>query len=241
MTTSTTAPAVSESDLKAVLARYGDQYIPAYEAIVAQVGEDNRSARITNRKARVERFKEAVSKRDRKQLAKANKLFTGYLRKVRANAELSENMTEPRQLTMAEATSLMSEALDIKEGKDTFTAREEEIKRLVFDHLNELFAEDGEQFPELVNGSIDVPELGYRFSREGAGRKDPELNEKALRALVGEETWAKISTRETVVVEKVDLGALMAQASHNPSLLEDLRRSLKVGEDKLGRLNIRPL
>lgn len=231
-----------ESELRAILERAGGDYVAAYDQIVDKVDADAKASRpVINRKARVERFKEAVSKRDRKALAKANKIFSGYLRKVRANAELSENMTEPRQLTLVEATSLMSEMLDIKEGKDTFTAREEEIKRLAFDHLNELFAEQGEQAPHLVNGSIDIPELNYRFSREGAGYSDPTLNEKALKAHVGDAVWDQIVDRETKVVETVNIGKLMAAASSNPALLEDLRRSLKVGEEKPGRLNIRPL
>lgn len=232
---------VATADLAAVLASYGDDYLPAYEAIVKAADDAARSSKVTNRKARVEAFKNAVAKRDRGQLAKANKLFTGYLRKVRANAELSENMDEPRELTVPEARSLMDEFIDIKTAKDTLTAREEEIKRLTFDHLNEQFAKQGEESPHLVNGSIDVPELGYRFSREGAGRKDPKLNEKALAALVGPEVWAKISTRETVVVEKVDIGALMAEATRNPKLLADLEGSLQVGDETLGRLNLRAL
>lgn len=238
--TTTNAPA--ESDLRALLSTYSDQdYLPAYEALKAQVAADSRSTKIVNRKSRIEAFKAAVAKRDRTALAKANKVFQGYMRKVRANAELSENMDEPRVLTLPEATSLMSEYLDIKAGEDHFTARREDIKRLVFDHLNEQFDALGEENPHLVNGSIDIPELGYRFSREGAGTGDAKLNEEALRAHVGEDLWAKISTKKTVVEEKVDLGKLMAEAHHHPVLLEHLRSSLKVGDDKLGRLNHRPL
>jgi hypothetical protein len=229
----------TDSDLKSILAAHGDQYALAFDAIKEQVAADARAAHVTNRKARVEAFKQAVANRDRTALAKANKLFSGFMRKVRANAELSENMDEPRVLTIPEAKSLMDEMLDIKAGKDTLVAREEEVKRLVFNHLTEQFAAAGEENPHLVNGSIDVPALGHRFSREAAGPGEAKLNEQALRAFVGEDIWSKISVK--VETEVLDLGKLMAEATHQPVLLEHLRRSLKVGEDKLGRLNVRPL
>jgi hypothetical protein len=230
------------ADLKNILANFSDNdYLPAYQAIVDKVEADVRSTKVVNRKARVERFKEAVSKLDRGQLAKANSLFKGYLRQVRDNAPLSENMDEPRLLTVKEAEGLMGEMLSIKEAKDILAAREEEVKRLAFSHLTEQFAADGEDFPELINGSIDVPSLGKRFSREGAGRKDPELQEKVLRSIVGEGVWAKVVDTETVVVEKLNIGKFMALAAKNPALLADLSRSLKVGEDKPGRLNVRDI
>ncbi len=231
--------ATTESDLKSILAAHGDQYVLAYDAIKEQVVADARTARVTNRSARVEAFKQAVARRDRGALAKANKLFQGYMRKVRVNAELSENMDEPRVLSTVEARNLMDEMLDIKEGKDTLAAREEEVKRLAFNHLTEQFAAAGEENPHLVNGSIDVPELGHRFSREGAGPGEAKLNEKSLRFLVGEDVWGQITTQ--VTTEVLDMGKLMAEATRHPVLLEHLRNSLQVGDDKLGRLNVRPL
>lgn len=235
----TNAIANAESDLKSILAAHGDQYVLAYDAIKEQVAKEARTSRVVSRSARVEAFKAAVAKRDRGALAKANKLFSGYMRKVRGNAELSEKIDEPRVLSLPEATSLMDEMLDLKQGKDYLAAREEDIKSLVFEHLTEQFAAAGEENPHLVNGSIDIPSLGYRFSREGAGPGEPKLNEQALRAFVGEDTWAKVSTQ--VTTEVLDMGKLLAEATHRPELLEHLRRSLKVGDDKLGRLNVRPL
>lgn len=229
-----------ENDLRQILANAPDgNYLAAYDQIVDTVDTQGRTGAIVNRKARVERFKDAVARLDRKGLAEANKTFKGYLKQVRANASLA--VDGPRQLTTTEAKSLMEEALSLQQARDVLTARWETIKEHVFGHMDEQFAEEGEAYPEHVNGSLDVEDLGYRFAREGAGRKEPSLQESVLRKLVGEEVWANIVDRKTIVVEEVNVGKLMAQAAKNPALLEDLRKSLKVGEWKSPRLNVRDL
>lgn len=229
-----------ETDIRAILATADGNYVAAYDQIVGEVDKEQRSNQIVNRKARVEAFKAGIAENPRKTIAAMNKLFTDLPKKVRKNAALSEN-DEPRQLTVVEASNLMDEILAIKKAKDDLTAREEEIKRLAFGHMTEQFAADGEDFPEHVNGSIDVPEHSHRFAREGAGRKDPSLDEKVLRSLVGDVVWAQISDREVEITETVNIGKLMARAAHEPALLESVRRALKVGEWKSSRLNVRPL
>lgn len=240
MTTPSTTNELIESDLRGLLESAGGNYVTAYDQIVDEADRAARTTRIANRSQRVERFKGAVAELDRGVLAKANKVFKGYLGLVRRNAPLAAD--EPRQLSTVEARDLMEEALSIKEAQDVLTARWETIKEHVFGHMTEQFAADpDESFPEHVAGSLDVPELGYRFAREACGRKEPELNEKALKALVGQSTWDQIVERETVVVETVSIPKLMALAVRTPALLEDLRRSLKVGEWRNARLNVRPL
>lgn len=228
-----------ESDVRAVLEAAGGNYVAAYEAIVDDAERIARTAQVTNRSARVERFKDAVAKLDRGTLARANAVFKGYLPLVRRNAALAAD--EPRQLSTVEAKDLMLEALSIKDAQDVLAARWETIKEHAFAHMTEQFAAEGDEFPEHTPGSIDVPELNHRFAREACGRKDPELNEEALKALVGERVWEQIVERQTVVVEHVSIPRLMALASGQPALLEQLRRSLKVGEWKKPRLNVRAM
>jgi hypothetical protein len=228
-----------ETELRGMLEAAGGNYAAAYDTIVAAADTTTRTAQIVNRSTRVERFKEAVASSDRGVLARANKVFQGYLPLVRKNAALAAD--EPRQLSIVEAKNLMEEALSIAEARSVLDARWETIKEHAFGHMTESFAAEGDEYPEHTPGSIDVPELGKRFAREGCGRQEPELIEKALRALVGPKVWEAITDRETVVVETVSIPKLMAMATGDPSLLEHLRRSLKVGEWKKPRLNVRDM
>lgn len=231
------------SDLREILEAAGSNYVTAYDQIVNRVEETSRTSQIVNRSARVEAFKDAVAKRARGPLAKANKTLSGFMGMVRENADLLHS-EEARQMTIAESESVMDEALAIQTIREIVEAEWDAVKDRAFFHMTERFAADGENFPEHINGSIDVPSRGYRFAREGAGRKDPELNEAALKALVGDEVWERITTEEIIpaqVVQKVDIPKLMAEATTNPEVLDHLERSLKVGEWKKPRLNLRKM
>jgi len=235
-----------ESDVRALLEAQDGNLVADYDKVVAAFDASARNAVVATRNSREmrkESWKKAVKKLDRKQLAKANRVFKGYLALVRRNAEIT-SVEELAPLTVVEARNLMEEILDLQDAEELLKARREAIKTRVNAALTEQFALEGEDFPEYVNGSIDVPELGHRFSREGAGRKDPELNEDALRGFLGEELWGKV-TIETVIpaqiVTKVDFEALMREARKDKTILEHLRKSLKVGEWKPGRFNVRAL
>lgn len=228
-----------ETDVRTILAEAGGNYVAAYDRIVEAEDNQARSTHIVSRSARVERFKDAVATLDRGIMAKANRTFKSYLQLVRKNAPLITG--EPHVLTIPESETLMDEALAIKDAQDVLTARWETIKEHVFGHLDEQFAAEGDEAPHLVNGSLDVESRGHRFAREGAGRKEPKLDENALRALLPHEVWTRIVDVQVVRTETVSIPKLMAEAQRDPSILEQLRRSLKVGEDKKARLNVRPL
>lgn len=143
-----------------------------------------------------------------------------------------------------DAVLLMSLITGGKLGEEFIKAAYELAKELVFRTMDKAFAEAGEEFPEQTNGFIDVPELGKRFCREMAGRRDSSLDEDVLRELVGEEVWEQI-TREEVIpattVRRLDEAALIAASQQKPELLELVRESVKVGPWKAPRLMIRDI
>jgi hypothetical protein len=94
------------------------------------------------------------------------------------------------------------------------------------------FEAEGDEYPEHINASIDAPEFGKRFARQGCGRKDPSLDEKKLAKLLGDKVWEQVTVEKVEVTREVDLGSLMQLAKHDPEILEKLRASLKVGEWK---------
>ena len=228
------------ADLTALLATDEDGFVASIVAIEAEkalqtekVGDNAGIRKAAIRKAMVSADKKAVADHVAAMNAQAD-LF----KKVAAlTEEISENGA-----TTDQAVLLMSMITGGKMGAEMIAAAYELGKELVFRSMDQAFAEAGEEFPEHTNGALDVPELGKRFCREGAGRKDSSLDEDKLRELVGEEVWAQI-TREEVIpattVRKIDEAALIAAAADNPALLEDVRAAVKVGDWKSPRLMIR--
>lgn len=235
---------IAKIDVRNILANSGNDYLVAYETLVNEMENQARSTQIVNRSGRVEAFKAAVAKLDRKALAKANKAFKSFLPLVKQNADILHS-DEPRLMTIPESESVMEEAMSIVEMKAALDAEWEAIKERTFAHMTEQFAAEGEQFPEHENASIDVPKFGMRFSREGAGRKDAELDEGTLRTLVGEEAWKRITEVEIIPeqrIEHVSIPKLLAYAQNSdPMVLDHLQNSLKVGQWKKPRLNVRKI
>lgn len=113
----------------------------------------------------------------------------------------------------------------------------EVVRNLVFRSMDIAFGDD--EFPEAVNGYIDVPELGKRFCREGAGRKEATFDMDALRELLGDELFDQVTIKK--VEYKVDETALAKLGISKPGLLEQLRDVVKPGDWKSPRLMIRDI
>jgi hypothetical protein len=103
------------------------------------------------------------------------------------------------------------------------------------------FEESGEEFPEHANGFIDVPELGKRFCREGAGRKEATVDFKALRAAVGDELFAEITREKIEIKYELNEATLAAAVLANPDLLEQVRETVVPGDWKSPRLMVRDI
>lgn len=228
------------ADLAALLAQDENGFVAAIVATEADraLQTEKTGNNVAIRKAAI---RKAMVSADKKAVADHVAALKAQHDLFKAVAAAADNISA-EGMTDDQAVVLMSLIVGGKLGEELIKAGYDLAKELVFRSMDLAFAE--EEFPEHTNGVIDVPGLGKRFSREGAGRKDSSLDEDALRERVGEEVWAQI-TREEVIpattVRKIDEAALIAAAADNPALLEDVRAAVKVGDWKSPRLMIRDI
>lgn len=233
--------AVAAQDLANLLESYGGSYVAVYEQIVAT--EDRKAVELsrTNAAGRKAAWHKALANRSRKAVAKVNAVFTSFVKDSKAAAPIlfAEN---PGVLDYDEAVTVGLLAAKAREAKEIADANWDAVKQRVFASMTADFAVQGEEFPEHVAGSIELPTVGLVLKREGTGREEPEVQEHILAAAVGEDVWARV-TREEIIpaqtVREFDIDLFMAEARKNPALLEDLRRSLKVGKWKSPRFAVR--
>lgn len=163
--------------------------------------------------------------------------------KSKALASFVESATEVG-LTEEQAVVLLDQMLDAKLVKELIDATYDAAKQAVFASMTLAAAEAGEEFPENINMTLDVPELGKRFCREGAGRKSATLDTEKLAELVGAEGWEAITTEQVIpatVVRVIDEAKLAAVVAENPALLEQVREAVVPGDWKTPRLSIRDI
>ncbi len=94
---------------------------------------------------------------------------------------------------------------------------------------------EGVPDPENVNGDLEVPALGKRFARQGAGYGDPKVDEKGLRAKIGNEKWEAVCELVEVpaTTKKVfSLKKFMDLARADVALLDSLTECLVPGSMK---------
>jgi hypothetical protein len=151
---------------------------------------------------------------------------------------------EPRVLSAEEAKALMQEYLHIRQLTETFAAREKARRAAIFADMDARLLAEGIQDPQNHNATLEVPELGYKFCREGAGYNDPSLDEDKLRALLGEEVWSQVCDEREVPAhtELVFNGdKLLDLATKDPAVMLALEDSLKPGSPKTPRLRPREM
>lgn len=184
----------------------------------------------------------------RKALAENNKIVQTKV------ADAGDVMLSRGQRLAAATDSIMENGLDEEQaaqamqayvsGKlvvETQGAIQDLVKSLVYRSMDLSMEEQGEEFPEQTNAILDVPELGKRFVREGAGRKPATFDIDALRAAVGDEVFEKITAEKVVVTRVVDEAALTAAVLENPALLETVRDAVVPGDWKPTRLMVRDI
>lgn len=234
--------ALISNDVQAFLDTVGGDYVAAYNEIVADQERKVLAKRApSNAETRRAAYAKAVRTMDRKQLASMAKTVRGFLPLAKRNAEIT---AQTGILDDVEAEDLMVEVLEVKRLQEIAKSRYEEIRKRVFNSMTEGLAEQGEENPDLVASYIEVPKLGLKFTREGGGFKDPELQEDVLAALVGPEVWDKVTTVEVIPAQEVrtlDMDLFLQEARRKPALLEELRKALKVGEPATVRFNQRAL
>ena len=146
-------------------------------------------------------------------------------------------------LTDEEAKSLMVEYLSSKNISEFLDARKSMVRTMVFKVIEERLRKAGVDDPENQSGEIEVPELGKRFCKEGAGYGDPTLDVAKLKELLGDKiqdiTVTKIIPEKRV--EEIDEDLLIELAQSDDSVMEAVKESLVAGKPKTPRLNIRPM
>lgn len=146
-------------------------------------------------------------------------------------------------LTGEEAKNLMVEYLSNKTITEFLEARRSMVRDMVFKVVEERLRQEGVEDPENESGHIDVPELGKRFCKEGAGYKDPTLDVAKLKELLGdrfdEVTVTKIIPEKRVV--EVDEDLLVELAVRDEDVKEAIQEAAIAGQPKNPRFNVRPM
>lgn len=176
-------------------------------------------------------------------LAPTAKAIKGFVAKAKAMAAFVESAVESG-LTEEQAVIAMSVALDGKLINEFVAATYDATKSAVYASMDAAAAEAGEEFPAQTAMTLDVPETGKRFCREGVGRKPATLDEEKLAELIGEKAWEAITTEQVIpatVVRVIDESKLAAAVNDNPALLEQVREAVIPGDWKTPRLMIRDI
>lgn len=177
-------------------------------------------------------------------LAPTTKAVHGLPGKSKALVAVLDKIGENGTLSAEDAVLVMSQVLDGKLVKELIDATYEAARESVYRTMNAALAAEGVDFPEHTAADLDVPELGKRFSRQGGGRKDASFDEEALRAILGEEAWAAVTTEEVIpaqTVQVVDNAKLSAYLNAHPAMIEQVRDAVVPGDWKPVRLVIKDI
>jgi hypothetical protein len=251
---STTAPGtdLERGAVAKLIADAGGSFLKAYRNLVKGSAKEVARTTRTTVASRKAELRTALAEYDVDQLVELSTKMAGIIDAMTAT-DLMEG--EPRTLTALEKVDLMGRYLTEREATELLAVSKDIIREKVFDHITMSAKAAGEEDPDQVNGHVDVPELGFRFCREGCGPKDPTLRIESdedgpgLRQLLGEERWAKVTETidvpeqvieahtETVLSEEL----LMRMAAADPAILADIKAALAHGGWKTPRFVVRPI
>lgn len=190
--------------------------------------------------SRKKEWKEAVESLDIDRLLEVQSEMDSFVDKVRV---LSKKDSDEIELSKAEAKDLMVEHLSNKHITEFLEARQAMVKEMVFQVIDERLRKEGVENPAIVNGEIQVPELGKVFRKEGAGLKPPSLDMAKLRELLGDRI-NEVTVRKTIpehVVEEIDEDLLVKLAQEDSSVLEALEQAAVPGKPKNARFTVRDM
>ena len=237
--------AISVSDLAALLAAAKTGYVAEILA------EEERKAlavekRGSNAETRKANLVKALIKAAKKvkgctaDLAPAAQAVRSFLPESKVVAPIVERAVESGAgLTDEETVLVAKQVIDGKLVKELVDATYDAARAAIYRTMDLVAEAEGEEFPEHTNVVIDVPELGKRLAREGAGRKEASLDEEKLRGLVDDDVWAAVTTEH--VVRVVDESKLTAAVLADPALLEKVRAATEAGGWKSPRLMVRDI
>ena len=227
---------IETNDALSAFLEGGGSYLAALSAILkTEDAKLQKAAKKDTVQARKDKLREAVARYDVDTLVQLHDRLEGYVDKM-----FRPVVTAPRKLTEDEVKAAYTEFLERRDLAELFGVRYEDLRTLVLMSIDEALREQGKD-PEVTNGELPVPGTDKVFRKEGAGRKDPDLDERKLLEMLGDraaevqdEVFIPAHTETVLNREK-----LMRLAQQQPEVMEMIRDSLIPGEVKSPRLNLR--
>ena len=229
---------LSKTEITSLLKEANGSYVEAYKLLVARREAEVISVSRSTVAQRKEQHRNAIEQNDEERLLALDRIHS------------NEIVIEPgRTLTSTEAIGLMQEWLDQRDMAEFLAARLLMIKEAVSNHITAEQERDGVEDPEHQNGSIPVPDEGYRFAKERCGRKDSEVNQQRLQELLSRAEWEAVCDVEEVprqIIPKhkeytFSPEKMMKLAQKDPKALSKLLECLEVGGWRTPVITVRPL
>lgn len=228
------------------LAKLRDAQIAKLIAQAAPVGKTAAEVERTTVASRKLQMRQALESYDVERLLEIQKTMTAFVDLV-TESSLIDGDAET-VLSGERAKDLMERYLEQREIDEFMGTVKELIRETVFSHLDAVLAAEGKPDPANTNGSLEVPELGRKFCREGAGYKDPSLDEARLEQLLGDrwdDVCEEIDVPEQIIpahTEKVlSVEKALKLSRTDPKVMEVLRDCVIPGTPKSPRLFVRLL
>lgn len=231
-------------DFDHALERLQESEIARLISVVAPAAKVVASDDVSTVASRKLQLRQALESYDVDRLLALQQTMTSFVDLVTTSRLMQED-AEP-VLDAVQAKDLMARYLDQREINELMATVKDLIRSTVFSHLDATLRAEGVDDPANTNGTLEVPELGKRFCREGAGYKDPSLDEQRLRELLGDR-WAdvcdNIDVPEQVIPahqEQVfSVSKALKLGRTDPAVMEVLRDCVIPGAPKTPKLMVR--
>lgn len=215
----------------------------AEAAPAAVVPAETNGATVASRKLVM---RQALEGYDVERLLKLQETMAAFVDLITTSSLLKEDAEVV--LNGEQAVDLMSRYLEQREIDELMGVVKELIRETVFNHLDVVLNADGAKDPANTNGSLEVPELGRKFCREGAGYKAPSLDEGRLEELLADrwdEVCDDINIPEQIIPAHTDKVLSIEKAlklgRKDPAVMEILRDCVVPGTPKTPRLVVRTM
>ncbi len=207
------------------------------------VPQSDSGSTIASRKLQL---RQALEDYDVDRLLELQQTMTAFVDLV-TNSALTDKEASP-VLDGEKAKDLMQRYLDQREIDEFISTVKEMIRGMVFSHMDATLAASGKPDPANTNATLEVPELGRKFCREGAGYKDPSLDEARLQELLGER-WDsvcdEIDIPEQIIPAHKDKVLSISKVLHlgrkDPAVMEIIRACIIPGVPKPPRFTVKAM
>jgi hypothetical protein len=237
---------ISKTEITALIKEANGSYIEAYKLLVARREAEVITAGRSTVAQRKEQHRNAIEDNDEERLLELDRKFVRALDLIHDNPIAIQ---PGRMLSQDEAIMVMQEWLDQRDMAEFLAARLAMIKEAVSNHITAENELKGVEDPEHQNGSVTVPETGYRFAKERCGRKSSDVNTERLQELLGEDEWEEVCDvvevpRQIIPKHKefnFSPEKMMKLAQKDPKALSKLLECLEVGGWRTPVITVRPL